>query len=220
MISRNTKAKGALLAAATAALLLAGACEPRGEGPLQMDAAGQEEWEIRLVEGRIEKNEAFQDPARSPLPEDEIPGFEGLNYYFPDPSLVFRAELAAASGADTVLLDKRKGQQVPYVLKGHVDLLIEGRNARLRVYGPATREHGDYLWLPFSDPTNGEETYAGGRYLDLDRASDGTVLVDFNAAYNPLCDYDPQSYNCTLPPPENRLPIPIRAGEKLLRPGS
>jgi uncharacterized protein (DUF1684 family) len=76
--------------------------------------------------------------------------------------------------------------------------------------------------VPFRDATSGRETYGGGRYLldtiksaDLgsDAASD-TVMLDFNYAYHPSCTYDPR-WVCPLAPPDSRLAIPIRAGERL-----
>jgi uncharacterized protein (DUF1684 family) len=70
------------------------------------------------------------------------------------------------------------------------------------------------LFVPFSDLTSGTETYPAGRYLDLERTATGLYLVDFNRAYHPYCYYDP-SYDCPFPPPENRLAVPIRAGERL-----
>jgi uncharacterized protein (DUF1684 family) len=77
-------------------------------------------------------------------------------------------------------------------------------------------EFKDYLFLPFTDLTSGEETYTAGRYLDL-RMSDivnGQVFIDFNKAYNPYCAYVSGKYNCPIPPRENRLAVEIRAGEK------
>jgi uncharacterized protein (DUF1684 family) len=87
------------------------------------------------------------------------------------------------------------------------------------VFGPANPAAGDYLWLPFFDGTSGRETYAGGRYLDIEVDAEGMVDLDFNYAYNPLCDYNPDRYNCTLPPPENTLPFAVEAGEKTLGQG-
>ncbi|HNR37719.1 MAG TPA: DUF1684 domain-containing protein, partial [Acidobacteriota bacterium] len=58
----------------------------------------------------------------------------------------------------------------------------------------------------------GAETYPAGRFLDLDEPAGETVVLDFNRAYNPLCNYSP-AYNCPIPPAENRLPVAIRAGE-------
>ena len=68
--------------------------------------------------------------------------------------------------------------------------------------------------MPFGDLTNGTETYAAGRYLDLERTPTGLYEVDFNKAYHPYCYYNP-TYDCPYPPPENRLPLPIRAGERI-----
>ena len=75
-----------------------------------------------------------------------------------------------------------------------------------------------YWWaiVPFHDLTNGTETYAGGRYLDLDRTATGIYDLDFNRAYNPFCLFNP-TYDCPVPPRENRLTLPIRAGEKIGR---
>jgi hypothetical protein len=74
----------------------------------------------------------------------------------------------------------------------------------------------NYLFLPFTDLTNGEESYGGGRYLDLEisKLKNNSILIDFNKAYNPYCAYA-SGYNCPVPPRENNLPIAIRAGEKV-----
>jgi hypothetical protein len=70
------------------------------------------------------------------------------------------------------------------------------------------------LTVMFSDMTSGTETYAAGRYIDLDRTASGIYELDFNKAYHPYCVYN-ASYECPYPPPENRLKVPIHAGEKL-----
>ena len=72
----------------------------------------------------------------------------------------------------------------------------------------------DRLFVPFTDLTSGSETYPAGRYLDLDRNRTGIYIIDFNRAYNPYCYYNP-TYDCPYPPRENRLRVPIRAGEKM-----
>lgn len=184
-------------------------------GPVTMNAADMEAWEIALVEWRIEKNEQFMQAERSPLPASLLGGFEGLDYYFPVAELRYRLPLTPAAAPDTVHLAKRKGDDVPYVVRGTVRFHHAGRDHELTVFGPAAAGQ-DYLWLPFHDTTNGGATYPGGRYLDLELAADGTVEVDFNKAYNPLCAYDAERFNCTLPPAGNTLDIAIEAGEKLL----
>jgi len=179
-----------------------------------MSPQEHEDWEIALVEMRITKNEEFADPARTPFPKAALADFEGLDYYFPVPGLRYRTPLLAAASRDTVLLTKRLGQQVPYRTRGRVRFRHDGKTYELKVYGPVDASDGDYLWLPFSDATTGHETYGGGRYLDLEVDAEGMVDLDFNYAYNPLCDYNPDRFNCTLPPAENTLPFAVEAGEK------
>lgn len=87
---------------------------------------------------------------------------------------------------------------------------VDCRLAATRLLEPGVPEES--LQIFFTDGTSGRETYGLGRYLDLDPLEDGGYLVDFNRAYNPACAYSPH-YNCPIPPPENRLAIPIRAGE-------
>jgi uncharacterized protein (DUF1684 family) len=84
---------------------------------------------------------------------------------------------------------------------------------RLRAFAEEG-SNGERLFVPFADETSGRETYGAGRYLDLDRTSTGIYVIDFNTAYNPYCAYNP-TYDCPVPPKENRLPLPIRAGEKM-----
>jgi uncharacterized protein (DUF1684 family) len=71
----------------------------------------------------------------------------------------------------------------------------------------------NYLFIPFTDETNGNETYEVGRYLELRIPKSDEVILDFNLCYNPYCSYSP-NYSCPIPPEVNRLPIEVRAGEK------
>jgi len=183
-------------------------------GALAMNHEEFETWEIALVEMRIEKNEEFSEPATSPLKAEELEGFEGLNYYFPQAELRFKTPFIAEAGTDTVSLTMRKGQVVPYIRRGELAFSNQGEVYHLEVFGPADTARGDFLWLPFYDETSGKDTYGGGRYLDVKIDSEGMVDLDFNYAYNPLCDYNPDRYNCTLPPAANKLPFAVEAGEK------
>jgi uncharacterized protein len=97
---------------------------------------------------------------------------------------------------------------------------LTGKSLKLSVYQSqqlmGNEEYKDYLFIPFSDPTNGEETYENGRYIDL-RTGDlekDAVYLDFNKTYNPYCAYISNVYNCPVPPAENNLSIPVKAGEK------
>ncbi|MEN8006318.1 MAG: DUF1684 domain-containing protein [Candidatus Krumholzibacteriota bacterium] len=207
--------KFALLLLAVGTVLFSGCGEKEeAPGPVTMGPDELETWEIALVEMRIEKNEEFSRAERSPLPAADIEGFEGLNYYFPKTELRFRTPFVAEAGTDTVGLTKRKGQVVPYIRRGTLAFSHENKVHHLEVFGPADTRGGDYLWLPFFDDTSGKATYAGGRYLDVTIDSEGMVDLDFNYAYNPLCDYNPDKFNCTLPPMSNKLSFAVEAGEQ------
>ena len=212
-----------LLPALLLMVLVFAACGDRTDesapGHYAMAPEEFERWEIALVEMRIEKNEEFAVAERTPLRASDLPGFEGLNYSFPNAELRFRTPLVAAPDNERVTLTKRQGQEVPYVRKGHVAFSHDGKVHELDVFGPAEGDQAT-LWLPFYDATSGRETYAGGRYLDLEMDDEGMVDLDFNYAYNPLCDYNPDKFNCTLPPVTNRLDFAVEAGEKTFAAGS
>jgi len=86
----------------------------------------------------------------------------------------------------------------------------EGKEYVLQIYRPLG---GGELFLPFKDKTSGIETYERGRYLYIEPMHGGKVLIDFNRAHNPFCQYN-EKYTCPFPPEENWLGIAIRAGEK------
>ena len=170
----------ALLVLFLSAALMTG-CSDKEDAPgsVTMGSEEFEAWEIALVEMRIEKNEEFSQPERSPLAPADIGGFEGLNYYFPMAELRFRTPFVAEAGTDTVSLTKRKGQIVPYIRRGKLAFTYENKVYHLEVFGPAETRGGDYLWLPFFDTTSGKDTYGGGRYLDVKVDPDGMVDLHF-----------------------------------------
>ena len=90
-----------------------------------------------------------------------------------------------------------------------ISLNLEGQEAELTVF---VSPHG--YFLPFIDSLAGKETYPAGRYLELEDLGNGHFLIDFNWAYNPYCAYN-DFWSCPLTPLENRLNVPVRAGEKI-----
>lgn len=97
---------------------------------------------------------------------------------------------------------------------------LNGKPLKLSVYQSqqlmSSEEYKDYLFIPFTDPTNGGETYENGRYIDLQTGDleKEAVYLDFNKTYNPYCAYISNVYNCPVPPAENNLTEPVKAGEK------
>jgi uncharacterized protein (DUF1684 family) len=101
------------------------------------------------------------------------------------------------------------GDVQTYERFGRVRFPVAGEEAALTIY---RNENG--FFLPFVDALAGNETYGAGRYLEPEELPDGTLLVDFNLAYNPYCAYN-ENWSCPITPAENRLKVPIRAGEKV-----
>ena len=114
------------------------------------------------------------------------------------------------------------GKKKKYYTYGHIDFSLSGKDIRLALYKSVRLEkmpqYASHLFLPFKDTTNGDETYGGGRYIDLETSDlrDGMIFIDFNKAYNPWCAYS-DGYSCPIPPIENHISIPVRAGEKTYR---
>lgn len=164
----------------------------------------------RLEAERANKDTFFKQHPQSPIPPEKREDFAGLDYY--PPNLQLRLELALEP-ADTVeqltLQTTTDGEQV-FDRIGYVSFDVDGEPAQLAVYRPAD---GGELFIPFRDATSGDETYGAGRYLEPKPLDTETLLVDFNTAYNPFCAYN-EEYSCPLPPIENWLDVPIRAGEK------
>ena len=90
-------------------------------------------------------------------------------------------------------------------------MMLKGKRINLILYKKPKNKNE--IFLLFNDETNGNETYSGGRYIDLNFKNAKRVEIDFNKAYNPYCEYDIK-YNCPIPPEENKLPLKILAGEK------
>ena len=165
----------------------------------------------RLLEFRSEKDEFFALDPDSPLTPEQRREFRGLAYFPEDPSLRIDAELDTDVNRDEeIVMQMTTGGVQTYRRAGVVGFEVDGRTARITLY---ESEGMEALFVPFRDATSGTETYGAGRYLEVDPPADGRVVVDFNIAYNPYCCYN-ESWSCPIPPRENWLDVPIRAGEK------
>jgi uncharacterized protein (DUF1684 family) len=139
-----------------------------------------------------------------------LAGFRGLDYFPIDPSWRVVGHLEPSAGA-TLAVPDVIGLVTDEPLAGTFDFVREGTEHRLAAL-PGDEDGS--LWLVFGDATSGRETYDGGRFLYTEPpADDGTVVADFNLAYNPPCVFSPYA-TCPLPPDGNRLPIRVEAGER------
>ena len=154
--------------------------------------------------------------ADSPVPEDKRATFPPLAYFPIDAAYQVPASLEVAQGNEVLQIPTSGGQRRDMRRIGTLRFILQGRELSLMAFVDATENDMRRLFVPFGDLTSGLETYQGGRYLDLDRTASGAYDLDFNRAYHPFCVYNPK-YDCPYPPKENRLSLPVRAGEKLQR---
>jgi hypothetical protein len=170
-----------------------------------------------LEQFRREIDEFMRYHPQSPLDHDQRHEFSGLNYYDLDESLILEVEIERfPEDEPVVVMETSTGDQQDYRRWGKFTFEVEGVEAALTLY---VDSHGEYF-LPFRDGTSGSDTYGAGRYMDDHRPAiqplEGDRLrINFNYAYNPYCAYSP-NFSCPLPPAENWLQVPIRAGEKIL----
>ena len=97
---------------------------------------------------------------------------------------------------------------------GTLEFTLKGQPFKLTAYQEVASSDVNHVFVPFTDLTSGGDTYPAGRYIDLRRTPTAYYELDFNIAYNPSCYFSPL-YSCPVAPKENRLPIDIRAGEKI-----
>jgi uncharacterized protein (DUF1684 family) len=171
-------------------------------------------WRSELKRARAEKDAFLADDPESPIPQEEQMQFDGLEYYPPDSDLRFELRLTTFGDHDELTVETTKDGTRTYYRWGQFRFSIEGQNYTLSAF--RSEPDDERLWVPFKDETNGDTTYGGGRYLDLDedaKTVGGAWVLDFNEAYNPFCAFS-EEYECPLVPPENRLAVRIEAGEK------
>lgn len=158
---------------------------------------------------RAEKDEFFASHPQSPLTREQKAGFHGLNYFPENEQLRIEAQVEEFSVKDGFDMQTSTGGVQHYERYGRISFSVEGETVELTIF---RSEHG--YFLPFVDSLAGRETYPAGRYLEPEVLPGGRFLIDFNLAYNPYCAYN-EMWSCPITPVENRVRVPIRAGEKL-----
>ncbi|GAC1469077.1 MAG: DUF1684 domain-containing protein [Chloroflexota bacterium] len=167
------------------------------------------ELEEEVQSFRHAKDEFMRDDPHSPLPHQERHHFGGLHYFPYNAALRLEVALDPEVASDPVTVETSTGDSREYSRVGKFRFDVEGHQAELTVFSAGDGE----FFLPLRDATSGPESYGAGRYLEPEKQGDNAVLVDFNYLYNPYCAYN-EMYSCPLPPRENWLQVPIRAGEK------
>lgn len=159
---------------------------------------------------------AFVANDNSPLTAEDT---ANLRYFEPDETYVVRAKVQLIKRGKIMPFNTSSNKIKYYKPYARLDFEVNGKPQVLVLYEAQQlkkqKAYKHYLFLPFYDLTNYEQTYGMGRYLELDKRNivDGTLVIDFNKAYNPYCAYK-GGYSCPIPPKENTLSVSILAGEQ------
>jgi uncharacterized protein len=163
------------------------------------------------------EKDRFMKSAESPVPEDQRAAFPPLPYFPIDAAYRVPAVLQPAPGSAAIEMPTSTGKRRKMRRVGTLSFTVKGQPLSVGAFVEADQQDMRRLFVPFGDLTNGPETYPGGRYLDLERTGSGVYDLDFNRAYHPFCFFN-AAYDCPYPPPESRMKVPIRAGERLAPP--
>lgn len=158
---------------------------------------------------RKEKDDFFGDHPQSPLTREQKRDFHGLKYFPENENLRLEVKADEFPVKERIEMQTSTGDVQIYFRHSRFKFQVEGQDAELTIY-----ESENGFFLPFVDSLAGKETYGAGRYLEPEPLPGGRFFIDFNMAYNPYCAYNEQ-WSCPLTPFENRLKVPVRAGEKL-----
>ena len=167
---------------------------------------------------RSTKDRFMQQSSDSPIPAERRASFPPLTYFPIEPEYRVGASLTVDRTNDVLEIPTSRGERRPHNRVGRLSFTLKGQLLTLTAFVEVGQQDMKQLFVPFGDLTNGTETYPGGRYLELERTATGIYDLDFNRAFHPFCYYNP-AYDCPYPPRENRLLMPIRAGERMARAG-
>ncbi|PQJ77506.1 DUF1684 domain-containing protein [Polaribacter glomeratus] len=193
-------------------LLLIASCNSQDKRPLMGDTEYQQEL-----------NASYKDASKSPLKTKDLKNFKGLDFYKVDSTFIVTAKLTKIANAPTFEMATTTDRKPLYKEYGILNFTLKNKDFELTIYQSqddlSDAKYKDYLFLPFTDDTSGEDSYGGGRYMDVmitDENPDGTIKLNFNNTYNPYCAYN-EKYSCPLTPRKNHLDIEIKAGVKVFK---
>jgi uncharacterized protein (DUF1684 family) len=166
----------------------------------------------RVAAERESKDAQFMEED-DPIPRNRKAELLPLAYFPIDPEYNVPAALKPADKEVVVDMPTSTGKPLRHRIVGDVEFVLKGQQHKLVATVEDNAPNLNHITVMFNDLTSGTETYAAGRYVDVDLNPQGIYELDFNRAYNPYCYYN-ESYQCPYPPPENRLKVPIRAGER------
>ncbi len=169
-----------------------------------------EEYAEYIAEEREEKDSFMRFSEESPFHERPDLQYKGLTYYPPNQKFKVKGRFTEIENKKIFPLPTSDNKEREYLEYGYAEFELGGKSNKLLILENV--EEGE-LFLAFGDATSANDTYGGGRYLDVVHNGGKTITLDFNLAYNPFCAFAAE-FSCPLPPRQNLLDIAIEAGEK------
>lgn len=171
---------------------------------------GETKWQKKM-------NADFKDASKSPLKAKDLKKFKGLVFFKYDENFKVEAKFERKPNAEWFNMKTTTNRVSKERVYGIATFNLNGKVHKLNIYqgedNMNSEDYKDYLFLPFLDNTNGETSYAGGRYIGLTIPEGNTIVIDFNEAYNPYCAYN-KKYSCPIVPRVNYLDVKVEAGVK------
>jgi uncharacterized protein (DUF1684 family) len=166
---------------------------------------------------QYEMNVEFADKEESPLTEIDLENFVSLDFFPIDSTYKIVANFELDENPTLFEMPTTTDRKPIYKTYGTANFSLGGKELKLHIYQNQDLvkkpEYTNSLFIPYRDLTNGNESYGGGRYVDVEIPKGNTIVIDFNKSYNPYCAYN-EEYSCPIPPRENDLDIAIKAGVK------
>ncbi len=166
-------------------------------------------------------NKEFSSKEDSPLSDEDLATFESLDFFPIDSNFRVTASLKLHKDSKPFKMKTTTSRLPVYKRYATASFQLNGKDYSLDIYQNEklllTPDYEDYLFLPFTDLTNGESSYGGGRYIDLELPEGNSIVIDFNLSYNPYCAYN-ERFSCPIPPKLNHLNTKILAGVKAFDP--
>jgi uncharacterized protein (DUF1684 family) len=182
---------------------------------LSWNLFSQNDHKREVISFQNELNSHYSDTAKSPLTDTDLLLFKGLDFFPINEKYKVKADFYKVFNPLHVTLKTTTDRAPEYKIYATVEFTLEGKFCKLNVYQSESlsdnNEYKDYLFLPFTDNTNGVSSYGSGRYVDLRIPEGDEIIIDFNKAYNPYCAYN-HKYSCVVPPPDNHIDSKIEAG--------
>lgn len=175
------------------------------------------DWRKAAEDFQAELVRQYADTNETPLKGEERTHFTGLEFFKVSKAYCVTARFERTPDAKPFEMPTVSGKTKTFVQYGRLHFRLRGKDLVLAAYqnvkAAAAPDYAGDLFIPFRDHSSGEESYGGGRYMDIPIPTGATTVLDFNQCYNPYCAYS-KGWNCPIPPAENYLPVKVLAGVK------